>query len=127
MKKVVWSAKDKKAVSEIVKGVEQWTRLFRITIQDVLTNSPGLTVLDRIDHAGKSLDEQAADLQQALTIRRIMLTKPINLSEPAPVIPMADVRILSKIGRVTLCRLHSSQVNVLIEKNFPAKAITWKI
>ena len=75
MKKVVWSAKDKKTVPEIVEVVEHWTDLLRITLQDVVTISPGFRELDGIDHVGKSLDEQAADLQQAVTIRRIMLTK----------------------------------------------------
>jgi hypothetical protein len=121
VKKVVWSAKDKKAVTEIVKDIEHWTDLLRITIQDVVTNSPGLRELDRLDHIGKGLSEQAADLQLALSIRRILLTKPKNLSEPAPVIPMTDVSILSTIDGITLGTLHSSQANVLIEKkNFGA-------
>lgn len=118
VKKVVWSAKDKKTVSEIVKGVEHWTDLLRITIQDVVTNSPGLRELDRLDPVGKGLDEQAADLQRALNIRRIILTKPMNLPEPAPVIPMTDVSIVSTIGGITLGRLRSSQANVLIEKKY---------
>jgi hypothetical protein len=115
---VVWSAKDKKALTKIVKDIEHWTDLLRITIQDVITNSPELKELDRLDHIGKGLDEQAADLQLALSIRRILLTKPINLPLPAPVIPTTDVSILSTIDGITLGILRSSQASVLIEKKY---------
>ncbi|KIW18073.1 hypothetical protein PV08_02360 [Exophiala spinifera] len=96
--KLSWSVKDKKAMTGLVEDIEHWTSLLRLTIQDLLSSFPGFRELSRLDDLGRSLDEQASDLKLALAVRRIFVTKPADLAEPAVLITNSDIAVVSTCG-----------------------------
>jgi len=115
-RKALWSAKDKKSLEGLANEIEHWTGLLRLTMQDTLSHSPEFQSTDRLDTLGR-LEDQAEELRVALSIRRILLSKPSNVSNPAPELSLRDVRVLPALGSITpgLIKTSTGEANVLIE------------
>ncbi|KAI8713053.1 hypothetical protein NCS52_01248600 [Fusarium sp. LHS14.1] len=116
-KKIVWSVKDKKNLDELVKDIEHWTGLLRLTIQAILSTSAAFQEFDHLDALG-NLDNQAEELRLTLSIRRILLSKPSNISDPAPQLSLRDIQMLPIRDRVSLgvIRTTNTETDVLVER-----------
>ncbi|KAK4167851.1 hypothetical protein QBC43DRAFT_361457 [Cladorrhinum sp. PSN259] len=115
-RKALWSTKDKKTLEGLANEIEHWTALLRLTMQDILSRSPEFQSTDRLNTLGRP-EEQAEELRLALAIRRILVSKPSDLSHPAPELSPRDIQILPAVDNVTpaIMKTPSGEAKVLVE------------